>query len=99
MRGERRRRAILAWQGSSPAYPYVSTYTAGGWTAPVAASADTLLSPPSVAPGVCGADATLAYVKMGGAVEVVTTSGGAWATPQAIAGATGVEWVALAAAP
>jgi hypothetical protein len=91
--------AILAWQGSSPAYPYVSMYTAGEWTAPVAASAGTLLSPPSVAPGVCGADATLAYVKTGGDVEVVTTSGGAWAAPQAIAGATGMEWVAVAAVP
>jgi predicted heme/steroid binding protein len=91
--------AILAWQGSSPAYPYVSTYSAAGWTAPVAVSSDTLLSPPSVAPGVCGADAVMAYVKTGGAVTVVTTSGGTWATPQPIAGATGMQWVAVAAVP
>jgi hypothetical protein len=92
--------AILAWQGSSPAYPYVSTYSAaGGWTAPVAASTDTLLSPPAVAPGVCGASAALAYVKIGGVVEVVTVSGGTWGTPEAIAGATGMQWVAVAAVP
>ena len=92
--------AILAWQGSSPAYPYVSTYSAaGGWTAPVAASTDTLLSPPAVAPGVCGASAALAYVKTGGAVEVVASSGSAWGTPEAIAGATGMQWVAVAAVP
>jgi hypothetical protein len=92
--------AILAWQGSSPAYPYVSTYTAAsGWTAPVAVSSDTLLSPPAVAPGVCGADAALAYVTTAGAVEVVTTTGGTWGTPEAIAGATGMQWVAVAAVP
>jgi hypothetical protein len=92
--------AILAWQGSSPAYPYVSTYAAAsGWTAPVAVSGDTLLSPPAVSPGVCGADAVLAYVTTAGEVEVVTTSGGTWATPQAIAGATGMQWVAVAAVP
>jgi len=92
--------AILAWQGSSPAYPYVSTYSAAsGWTAPVAVSSDTLLSPPAVAPGVCGSDAVLTYVKTGGAVEVVTTSGGTWGTPEAIAGATGMQWVAVAAVP
>jgi hypothetical protein len=92
--------AILAWQGSTPAYPYVSTYSAaGGWTAPVAASTDTLLSPPAVAPGVCGASAALAYVKAGGAVEVVTSSGSAWGTPAAITGATGMQWVAVAAVP
>jgi len=92
--------AILAWQGSSPAYPYVSTYAAAsGWTAPVAVSSDTLLSPPAVAPGICGADAALAYVKTGGAVEVVTTTGGTWGTPETIAGATGMQWVAVAAVP
>jgi hypothetical protein len=92
--------AVLAWQGSSPAYPYVSTYTAAsGWTAPVTASTDTLLSPPAVAPGVCGADAALAYVKTGGAVEVVTSTGGTWGTPEAIGGATGMQWAAVAAVP
>jgi hypothetical protein len=92
--------AILAWQGSGPAYPYVSTYSAAsGWTAPVTASTDTLLSPPTVAPGVCGAGAALAYVKTGGAVEVVTSSGGTWGTPEAISGATGMQWVAVAAVP
>jgi hypothetical protein len=92
--------AILAWQGSSPAYPYVSTYTAAsGWTAPVTASTDTLLSPPTVASGVCGAEATVAYVKTGGAVEVVTSTAGTWGTPEAISGATGMQWVAVAAVP
>jgi hypothetical protein len=91
--------AILAWQGGSPAYPYVSTYTASGWTAPVAVSSDTLVSPPALSPGVCGADAVMAYVKTGGTVEVVTTTGGTWATPAAISGATGMQWAAVATVP
>jgi hypothetical protein len=92
--------AILAWMGGTPAYPYVSTYTpGGGWSAPVAVSSDTLVSPPAVATGVCGATAVMAYVKTGGAIEVVTTSGGVWETPQAIAGAGGMQWVAVATVP
>jgi hypothetical protein len=89
--------AILAWQGASPAYPYVSTYTpANGWTSPVPVSSDTLQSPPALAPGVCGADAVLSYVTTAGAVEVLTTTGGTWSTPQAVAAATGMQWVAVA---
>ena len=93
-------KAILAWQGSSPASPYVSSYDpASGWSAPAAASSDTILSPPSVAAGVCGATAALAYVKTGGTVSVVTANAGAWGTPQAISGATGMTWTALASRP
>jgi hypothetical protein len=93
-------KAVLAWQGSSPSYAYVSTYDpAAGWSAPVAASSDTLLSPPSVAPGVCGADAVMASVAAGGAVQVTTLSGGSWGAPVPIAGATGMQWAAIAALP
>lgn len=93
-------KAVLAWQGSSPAHPYVSTYDpASGWTAPIPVSNDTLLSPPSVAPGVCGADAVLTYVATGGAVQVLTLSGGSWGTPAPIAGASGMQWAAIAVQP
>ncbi len=93
-------KALLAWQGSSTPYPYVSTYVPGtGWTAPLAATADSLVSPPSVAAGACGADAVMAYVKSGGTVQIVTSTGGAWGTPVAVAGATGMSWVAVASAP
>jgi hypothetical protein len=94
-------KAVLAWQGgSSPAYAYVSIYDpASGWTAPIAASSDTLLSPPSVAPGVCGAQVVMAYAKTGGTVQVVTMSGGAWGTPVPIAGASGMQWAAVAVQP
>jgi hypothetical protein len=93
-------KAVLAWQGSSPAHGYVSTYDpASGWTAPLPVSSDTLVSPPSVAPGVCGADAVMTYAATGGAVQVVTLSGGSWGTPVPIAGATGMQWAAIAAHP
>jgi hypothetical protein len=93
-------KALLAWQGSTTSYPYVSTYDpAGGWTAPIPASSDALVSPPSVAPGVCGADAVMAYVKTGGGVQVVTSSGGSWGTPVAISGASGMQWAAIASSP
>jgi hypothetical protein len=93
-------KAVLAWMGSSPAYPYVSTYDpASGWTAPIAASNDTLASPPSVAPGVCGASAVLAYAKTDGTVAVTSTSGGPWTTSQLVPGTNGMAWAAVASNP
>jgi hypothetical protein len=93
-------KAVLAWQGSAPAYPYVSTYDpASGWTAPVAASSDTIVSPPSAAPGVCGATSALAYVKTDGTLALVSMVAGVWSAPQAIPGATGMTWTALASSP
>jgi len=93
-------KAVLAWQGGSPAYAYVSSYDpARGWSAPIAVSSDVLASPPSVAPGVCGADAVMAYVKTGGGVSVVTLSGGSWGTPVPVTGATGMQGVAIATSP
>jgi hypothetical protein len=78
----------------------VSTYDpASGWTAPIPVSNDTLVSPPTVAPGVCGADAVMTYVATGGAVQVVTLSGGSWGTPVAITGATGMQWASIAVQP
>jgi hypothetical protein len=92
--------AVLAWLGSSPAHAYVSTYDpASKWTAPFAVGSAVLASPPSVAPGVCGATAAMAYVQTTGEVDVVTLAGGAWGSPQAIAGANGMTSVAIASAP
>lgn len=93
-------KAILAWLGASPAYAYVSSYDPGaGWTAPMAVSSDTLAAPPSVAAGICGAMASVAYAKTDGTVAVTSTTGGPWSTPQLVAGATGMTSVALASAP
>jgi hypothetical protein len=91
--------AVLAWLGSSPAYAYVSTYGASGWTAPMAVSADVLAAPPSVATGVCGATAAIAYATTAGTVSVVTLAGGTWTTPAVIAGATGMASAAIATSP
>jgi hypothetical protein len=93
-------KALLAWQGGSPAYAYVSTYDpAAGWAAPLAVSSDALASSPSVASGVCGAEAVMAYVRTGGDVQVVMRSGGSWGTPAPIAGASGMQWAAIASQP
>ncbi|HEY8039065.1 MAG TPA: hypothetical protein VIF15_04695 [Polyangiaceae bacterium] len=92
--------AIVAWQGSSPAHPYVSTYDpAAKWSAPLPVGGAVLASPPSVVPGVCGAQAAMAYVQATGEVDVTTLSGGSWGTPVAIAGASGMQTVALASLP
>jgi hypothetical protein len=91
--------AILAWWGSSPAYAYESTYGASGWTSPIAVSADTIQSPPSVAAGVCGSDAVAAYVTTAGTVSVATLTGGTWTTPIPIADASGMQTVAIATTP
>jgi hypothetical protein len=91
-------KAILAWRGGWPSHPYVSTYDpAAGWSAPVAVSSDTLASAPSVAPGVCGADATMVYVDAAGTVQIMSLSGGVWAPPVALAGVRGMQWAAIAA--
>jgi hypothetical protein len=91
--------AILAWWGSSPAYAYESTYGAGGWTSPIGVSADTIQSPPSVAAGVCGADAVAAYVTTAGTVSVATLTAGTWTTPVPIGDASGMQTVAIATTP
>lgn len=92
--------AIVAWEGGSPTYPYASTYLpATGWTVPAAIASTPLSTPPSLAPGLCGATALAAFVPTTGQVDVATLTGGAWSIPVAIAGATGMTGVALAATP
>lgn len=92
--------AIVVWLGGSPASPYTSRYTPGaGWSAPAEITALTLASPPVVAPGVCGAAAVAAMVEVSGQVDVATLTASSWSQPLEIAGATGMQSVALAAAP
>lgn len=92
--------AIVVWQGGNN-MAYTSTYAAGsGWTAPAQIpSTATVVSAPAVAPGVCGASAIVAYVLTGGQVEVTSLTGATWSTPSAIAGATGMQSVAIATSP
>jgi len=92
--------AIVVWQGGNN-LAYASTYTAGsGWSAPAQIpSSTTVLSAPAVASGVCGASAIAAYVLTGGQVEVTSLTGTSWSTASAIAGATGMQSVAIATSP
>jgi hypothetical protein len=92
--------AIVVWQGGNN-MAYASTYTAGtGWAAPAQIpSTTTVVSAPAVATGVCGASAIAAYVLTGGQVEVTSLTGTSWSTPSAIAGATGMQSVAVATSP
>jgi len=90
--------AIVAWLGGSPAYAYESVYAAGAWSSPIAVSNDTIVSPPSVAAGVCGSQAVVAYVTTSGSVIVATLAGGTWTTVP-IADASGMQTVAIATNP
>jgi hypothetical protein len=91
--------AIVVWQGGNNE-PYESTYTSGaGWSAPANVSTMTVMSAPTVAPGVCGASAIVAFVATGGQVDVTSLTGSTWSTPTPISGATGMQSVAIAATP
>jgi hypothetical protein len=94
-------RAVLAWVGSNPSYPYYAAYDPqSGWSAPAAIASVAVASPPSVAAGVCGADAVAAIVPSGtGDVRVVTLSGSTWSSPAAITGSSGATWAAIASTP
>lgn len=90
--------AMVVWQGGNN-MPYESTYTSGTWAAPVQVASATVMAPPSVAQGVCGVTATVAFVQTGGQVQVTSLSGSTWSSPTAISGATGMVSVALASTP
>ncbi len=92
---------VLVYEGED-SYPYSAVYTAstGSWSAPAAvyAGGGKLLSPPSVATGVCGYAAVAALVESEG-VDLVPLSSGAWATPTTVAGLTGVSFASIATQP
>jgi hypothetical protein len=91
--------AMVVWQGGNNE-PYESTYSsAGGWGAPANISTMTVMSAPTVAQGVCGASASVAFVATGGQVDVTSLTGSTWSAPTAIAGATGMQSVQIASTP
>jgi hypothetical protein len=94
---------VLLYQGtdSKPYYSLYSPSASPAWTAPAAlvTAANPLLpSPPSVATGVCGADAVAAYVQPGG-VQIVTLSSGTWSAPSQIAGTASMTYAVVATQP
>ncbi len=93
-------RALVAWNGQS-AGVYASVLTQGAaptWSAPAAMTAASPPVVPSLAPGVCGDDAVAAYLSEG-AAYTSRFSGGAWTAPAALAGAAGIEGLAIATMP
>ena len=94
-------KAIVVFRGSD-GKPYFSTWDgATTWTAPAAiASNDPVIaSVPSVAPGVCGADALVAFAESGGGVAIAPFSGGTFGAPQPVAGTSGAKFVAIGTLP
>ncbi len=95
-------KAILVFRGTDMK-PYFSLYDGqGAWSAPaavVAQSSPTVASTPSVATGVCGDDAVIAYAANGGGVELVHLQGGAPLPPVQVSGTTGAQFVAVATRP
>ncbi len=94
-------KALLVFRGSDKK-PYFSTWDGSStWTAPapVATTNPAILSTPSIAPGVCGADAIVAWAESGGGVSVATFTGSAFAKPVAISGTSGAKFVAIATLP
>ena len=95
-------KALLVFRGSDKK-PYFSTWDgATTWTPPapvVTSNNPVVLSTPSAAPGVCGADAVVAWAESGGGVRYATFTSGAFSTPQSLSGTTGAKFVAVATLP
>jgi len=70
------------------------------WTAPVAIASGTttLPSPPTIAAGICGVDATAAFVQPGG-IELVTISSGAWSAPTVVPATASMTFATIATSP
>ena len=91
----------LVYEGED-GFPYASTYTLGSssWSSPAAvyAAGGSLLSPPSLAPGVCGYDAIATLVEENG-VAISALTGNTWSTPVLIEGLSGTTYASLATTP
>jgi hypothetical protein len=93
--------AVAAFEGTD-GNGYAMTYDPSGstWTTPAAllATGEPLPSPPTVATGVCGADAIAALVQPGG-VQLVTLASGAWSTGTLVSGAASMDSATIATSP
>jgi hypothetical protein len=95
-------RAMMAYLGTN-GLPYFSVYDPTAtpvWTAPlsIGASPMALLSPPAVAPGVCGSD-VIAVVTASAGVSALTYAGGVWSAPTLLPGTAGMSFAAVASQP
>jgi hypothetical protein len=95
-------KALVVFRGSDKK-PYFSTWDgASTWSAPAAmlgASNPSIESTPSIAAGVCGADAIVAFVETGSGAETVPFASGTFGAPTAIAGTSGAKFVAVGTLP
>lgn len=95
-------KALLVFRGSDKK-PYFSTWDgASTWTAPapvVGQANPVITSAPSAAPGVCGADAVVAWAESGGSVRYATFTSGTFAAPQSVGGTSGAKFVAVGTIP
>jgi hypothetical protein len=95
-------KALLVFRGSDKK-PYFSTWDGVvTWTAPapvVTNDNPVVLSTPSAAPGVCGADAVVAWAESGGGVRYAAFTAGAFSSPESLTGTSGAKFVTVATLP
>ena len=93
--------AILAWQDRTTSGIFYSLYSGGAWSAsPLAFSSPnvTVGAAPSLAHGVAGATAEMAFVETSGVAYHARLTGSTWTTPVAVGGTT-LSHVAIATVP
>ncbi len=95
-------KALVVFRGSD-GKPYFSVWDgASAWTAPapiVGGNDPVIASVPSLAPGVCGADAVVAFAVSGGGIELASFTAGSFGAPVAVAGTSGAKFVAVGTLP
>jgi len=80
--------------------PYASLYPGvAPWSPPAQLAVPALASTPSIATGVCGDDAILAYATSDGSVATMTLHAGTWSAPSPISGISGASFVTIATRP
>jgi hypothetical protein len=93
--------AILAWRDRTTSGIYCSIYSGGAWSAaPLAFSSPnvTVAAAPSVAHGVAGVTAEIAFVESNGVAYHARLTGSSWTSPVAVGGTT-LSHVAIATIP
>lgn len=97
-------KAVMVYRGTD-SKAYFSRFDPAqspAWTAPaplVSGTNPAVASLPSVATGVCGADAVAAYVETGVGAKVVTLAGSAWSAPDAVPQTSAAQFVGVATRP
>jgi hypothetical protein len=95
-------RALLVFRGGDTNL-YATTFDPTGavkWSAPstVTSSGIATMSAPSLAAGICGADAIAAFVETG-TVKLVRLTAGVWSVPEKVPGLAGATYVGIASKP